>query len=240
MVSPLANRVIGTITTAVLSAASNGEAPAGDLIADAQLRATQPAALGGAMMAFMNGGGIRGSFPAPTAPHDLTYGEAFTIQPFGNSMVTMTLTTQQLKDLLEQQFGGCLGQTGQRIMQTSNGMKITYDTARAVCKKVVNVTFTPTDVTVVPPVVTGAPIILVSDGVVQNPTSTYRVTTNNFMAAGGDGLTVLTGGVNRLGGAQDIDALTSYMAGFKAPNAPYSATSSTLGLPRISINPAPM
>ena len=240
LVSPLANRVIGTITTAVSSAASNGEAPAGDLIADAQLRATQPAALGGAMMAFMNGGGIRGSFPAPTAPHDLTYGEAFTIQPFGNSMVTMTLTTQQLKDLLEQQFGGCLGQTGQRIMQTSNGMKITYDTARAVCKKVVNVTFTPTDVTVVPPVVTGAPIILVSDGVVQNPTSTYRVTTNNFMAAGGDGLTVLTGGVNRLGGAQDIDALTSYMAGFKAPNAPYSATSSTLGLPRISINPAPM
>jgi 5'-nucleotidase len=33
----------------------------------------------------------------------------------------MTLTQQQIKTVLEQQFNGCLGQTAQRIMQISVG-----------------------------------------------------------------------------------------------------------------------
>ncbi|WP_410959638.1 5'-nucleotidase C-terminal domain-containing protein, partial [Salmonella sp. SAL4432] len=71
---------------------SLGEIPSGDVIADAQLVATQPANLGGAVIAFMNPGGIRGGptngfLLDPTGPHpgEITYGEAFTIQPFGNS-----------------------------------------------------------------------------------------------------------------------------------------------------------
>lgn len=97
-------------------------------------------------------------------------------------------------------------------------------------------TFTPTDVTVYPPATTGPADNIVIGGVVQNPTKTYRVTVNNFMANGGDGFTVLIGGANKLGGAQDIDALTAYLAGYKAPAAAYNPADAALGKPRITKN----
>ncbi|HSV60935.1 MAG TPA: bifunctional metallophosphatase/5'-nucleotidase [Variovorax sp.] len=239
LVSPLANAVIGTIAAPLPNAANAaGEMPAGSLIADAQLQATQPAALGGAVMAFTNAGGVRNpgfAFGGATYPYNVTYGNAFTVQPFGNSLVTMTLTAQQIKDLLEQQFVGCNGQIQQRIMQVSNGMKYSWSASAAPCSKIVNVVLTPTDVTQVPPVVAGAPDTIVANGVVQNPAKSYRVTVNNFMATGGDGFTVLLGGSSVLGGAQDIDALTAYLnAGYKAPLPPYDPSQPALAIPRIT------
>jgi 5'-nucleotidase len=238
LVAPLAGAVIGTISTALPTTPDTaGEQPAGDLIADAQLMATQPAALGGAQIAFMNPGGVRSpGFVSVAAayPHELTYGGAFTVQPFGNSLVTMTLTGGQLKALLEQQFIGCAGQAAQRVMQVSNGLKVTWSASAPACAKIVDVTFTPTDVTATPPAATGSPQIVVSNGVVQNPTRTYRVTVNNYMAAGGDGFTTLVGGTNRLGGAQDVDALVAYLARYKAPNASYDPRLPSLGIPRIT------
>jgi len=241
-VSPLSNQVIATITADMTNLANGaGEMQAGDLIADAQLQATQPAALGGAVMAFMNAGGVRNSgFVKPAAatfPYNLTYGDAFTVQPFGNSLVTMTLTAQQIKDVLEQQFAGCNGQTVTRIMQISNGLTYTWKASNAVCAKITDVAFTPTDVTVNPPLVTGPTDNLVIGGVVQNPGKTYRVTVNNFMATGGDGFAVLIGGGSPQGGAQDIDALVAYLAAFKAPGAPYDPTSAVLRKPRITTLP---
>ena len=237
LVSPLASRVIGTITARLPNAANAaGEMPAGSLIADAQLQATQPPSLGGAVAAFMNAGGVRNpgfDFGGPY-PYDVTYGNAFTVQPFGNSLVTLTLTAQQIKNLLEQQFGGCMGQTAQRILQISNGLAYSWSAGAAPCAKVVDVTLTPTDVTVVPPVPTAAADLIVIGGVVQNPNKTYRVTVNNFMATGGDGFTVLLGGANALGGAQDIDALVAYLSGYKAPAAPYDPNTPALSLPRIT------
>ena len=238
LASPLANQVIGTITAALPNSASAaGEMPAGDLIADAQLQATQPAALGGAVAAFMNPGGVRSpgfAFTGSTYPYNVTYGNAFTVQPFGNSLVTLTLTTQQIKNLLEQQFVGCLGQTTQRILQISNGLKYSYNATAPACSKIVDATLTPTDVTAVPPVATGAADPLVIGGVVQHPAKTYRVTVNNFLATGGDGFTVLTGGANALGGAQDIDALVSYLSGYRSPATPYDPTALALNAPRIT------
>ena len=241
LVSPLANAVVGTITKALPSTANAaGEEPAGSLIADAQLAATQPASLGGAQIAFMNAGGVRSPgfvSAASTYPYALTYGNAFTVQPFGNSLVTMTLTATQLKALLEQQFNGCAGQTANRVMQVSNGLRYSWSAAAPACSKIVDVTFTPTDVTVAPPVATGAPEIVVSNGVVQNPGRTYRVTVNNFMATGGDGFTTLIGGVNTRGGAQDIDALVAYLANYKAPAAAYDPTLPAMGIPRVTLLP---
>ena len=96
-------------------------------------------------------------------------------------------------------------------------------------------TITPTDVTVVPPAQTAAPDTLVSNGVVLNPTKTYRVTVNNFMATGGDGYGVFVGGTNTLGGAQDIDALVAYLSGgYKAPSAAYDRAATALQLPRVT------
>ena len=236
LVSPLANTVIGSITSALPNTGTSaGEMPAGDLIADAQLQATQPGALGGAVAAFMNAGGVRSpGFTASAYPHDVTYGEAYTVQPFGNSLVTLTLTAQQIKNVLEQQFVGCLGQTTQRILQVSNGLKYSWSASAAPCAKVTDLSLTPTNLGVVPPAITGAPETLVSAGVVLNPTRIYRVTVNNFLATGGDGFTVLKGGQVALGGAQDIDALVSYLAGYKAPKAAYNQADPVFSLPRVT------
>jgi 5'-nucleotidase len=239
LVSPLANQVIGTITAPLSNAANAaGEMPAGSLIADAQLLATQPSSLGGAVIAFMNAGGVRSpgfAVAGATYPYNVTYGDAFTVQPFGNSLVTLTLTGQQLKNLLEQQFVGCLGQTAQRIMQVSNGLKYSWSAAAAPCSKIVDLTLTRTDLTATPPVVTAAPETIVASGVVQNPARTYRVTVNNFIANGADGFSVLPAGTDALGGAQDIDALTAYLAGnYRAPKPPYDPALPAQGLPRIT------
>jgi 5'-nucleotidase len=238
LAGPLTGRVVGTLAAALPAVPDEaGEEPAGSLIADSQLQATQPAALGGAQIAFMNEGGVRspGYVPAGDArpPFALTYGAAFTVQPFGNSLVTMTLTAAQLKALLEEQFAGCHGHTGDRMLQPSNGFRFTWRASAPACAKVVDVTFTPTDVTATPPVATGPAQVIVKDGVVRDPARTYRVTVNNFMAAGGDGHSALVAGTERIGGAQDIDAFVQYMRAYQAPQQPFDPRSPALGEPRI-------
>ena len=58
----------------------------------------------------MNPGGIRGDLlanaisPGGEAVGEVTYGEAFTVQPFGNSLVTKTMTGDMIRRLLQQQF----------------------------------------------------------------------------------------------------------------------------------------
>lgn len=239
LVSPIASKVLGSITTDLPNSRVDGACNmlAGNLIADSQLAATQPAGFGGAAIAFMNGGGVRApgfTFASSTAGEgdgNVTYGEAFTVQPFGNSLVTMTLTTQLIKDFLEEQFAGCLGQsaTSTRFALPSAGFKYTWDGAKACGARISNVTLT----TGTNPVET----LVDAAGVVQNPAKAYRVTVNNFMADGGDGYSTLVKGTNRLGGAQDIDALTAYLgANFKAPKPAYAPNSNAAdaSTPRIN------
>ena len=238
LVSPIAGMVIGSISTELPSSRVDGACnmPAGYLIADSQLAATHSASFGSAVIAFMNGGGVRSpgfTFASSTAGEgdgNVTYGEAFTVQPFGNSLVTLSLTAKDLKDFLEEQFAGCLGQsaTATRFALPSAGFKYTWDGTKACGARVSNVTLRTGSTT---------QTLVDASGVAPNPEKSYRVTVNNFMADGGDGYSTLLKGTNRLGGAQDIDALTAYMASFKAPKAPYSPTTShatDAGTPRIS------
>ncbi len=237
LVAPLQNQVIGTLVAPASNTANAaGEMAAGVLIADAQLASTQPENLGGAQFAFMNPGGVRNpGFNSGPYPHDVTYGEAFTVQPFANTLVSMTLTAQQVKDVLEQQFPGCNGQTAQRILQISNGLAYSWSETAAPCSKIVDVTFTPTNVTVIPPAPTAAAEQIVIGGVVQNPAKTYRVTVNNFLSTGGDNFSVLKSGIDPLGGAQDIDALVKYLKeGYRTPLAPYDPANPNLHRPRIT------
>jgi 5'-nucleotidase len=183
-VAPLVNQLIGTATTALPSAVGpNGESSLGDLIADAQ-RAAVP----GADFAFMNPGGIR----ADLAAGPVTWGSLFAIQPFGNSLVALTLTGAQVRQLLEQQW---LGQPFPRILQLS-GLDYTWDAALPVGSRVVEIRRG------------GAPI---------DPAASYRVVVNNFMAAGGDNYSVLVSGTNPVGGAQDIDALIAWVKSLPQP-----------------------
>ncbi len=216
---PIANRVIGDITAAMPDIAVNaaGESSLGDVIADAQLQATAPNDRGNAVVAFMNPGGIRApgllytSSTAGEGDGKVTYGEVFTVQPFGNSLTTLTLTGEQIHILLEQQFAGChagnapvqwnypasdiTGQSFNRILQISNGFTYTWSANGAACDKV-------------------AQDSIKLNGEMINPALSYRITVNNFLADGGDKFYILAKGTQRLGGAQDVDALEAF---FKNP-----------------------
>jgi len=109
--------------------------------------------------------------------------------------------------VLEQQFQGCMGQAQNRIMQVSATLTYSYQPANACGARIVDATLNS--------------LPFVANGLVLNPAATYRVTVNNFMATGGDGFGVLTGGTNLLNGAFDLDALVAYLTNYKAPNAPY-------------------
>ena len=127
LVKPPGGRPVGSITATL----SRDEGPAGEsvlgqIIADAQLAATRSEQDGGAVIAFTNTGGIRTSLPR-SADGVVTFADIFAVQPFGNSLVTLTLTGAQIKTLLEQQW---LNQPKPRILQVSNGFSYTWDDRR--------------------------------------------------------------------------------------------------------------
>jgi 5'-nucleotidase len=235
LVSPIANQVIGSITKDLPNVAdAAGNMPAGELIADAQLAATAPKGFGEAVIAFMNPGGVRNpgfTYPSSAAGEgdgNITYGEAFTAQPFGNSLVTMTLTAQNLKNALEQQFADCRGQTTTRILIPSVGFKYTWDSTKGCDARISDVRLVNANGAVVDQIVDAL-------GKVAQPAKTYRVTVNSFLATGGDGFTSFNAGSDTLGGSQDIDALTAYLAQFKLPSNPaYDPAAPMLLKPRIT------
>lgn len=194
-VAPVANRVVGSITADIVrDPVASGESPLGDVIADAQLAYTTASA--GAQIALMNPGGIRASLSYTAsaggeAPGQVTYGECFTVQPFNNLVVTQTFTGAQINDVLEQQFVGFGGQTVQRILQVSSGFTYSYNSTAAPGLKVSNVAL---------------------NGIPIDPAGSYRVTTNDFLANGGDGFTNLKAGTNRVTAPGfDVDALVVYL-----------------------------
>jgi 5'-nucleotidase len=237
LAAPIAERVVAQLAQPLPNdAGDGGQAPAGSLIADAQLHATQAPAAGAAQMAFMNPGGVRAAGFVPPAgagaPFTLTWGAAFTVQPFGNSLVTMTLTSTQLKALLEQQFDHCTEPLPECALQLSAGLRVKWSAAAGAGAHVVDVDWTPVDLAAVPPAVTGPTQAIVNAGVVLEPARRWRVTVNSFLASGGDGYSTLVAGTERQGGPQDIDALVAYLAPYRAPHAPYDARVPVLAAPR--------
>ena len=187
--APIANQQVGTITADITRAAApSGETALGSVIADAQLAATTG---NGAQIAVTNPGGVRtdlnyASSPAGEGNGVVTYGEAFAVQPFANILQTITLTGDQLDAVLEQQWTP----TRTFILQISSTLGYTQTLANPIGDRVSNIT------------VAGQPV---------TPTGTYRVTVNNFLAAGGDGFTAFTAGTNLTGGPVDLDAFTAYL-----------------------------
>jgi 5'-nucleotidase len=199
--APLANRVIGSITDDILSARDSttvvtaaGEQPMGDVIADAMRAATKEEDFGGAKAAFMNAGGVRAGLKKDQIsggeqPGEVTYGEAFNVQPFGNTLVVKTCTGQQIYDVLNQQFNNPSAGSN-RIMLPSDNVHYQWTSAGG------------------PHVVDGS---VTFDGAPVNKATTYRVAMNNFMADGGDGYTVFRSCTDALGGEVDLDAFARYL-----------------------------
>jgi 5'-nucleotidase len=219
--APLASQVIGSIAATVSNARVDAACnmPAGELIADAMLEATRAEADGGAAIAFMNPGGVRSPgfehrASAGEGDGNVTYGEAFTVQPFGNSLVTLTLSARELRAALEEQFAGCRGQpaTTTRVMLPSAGLRYEWDGTRPCDARIRRLTLTTAK---------GSETVVEDGAIVGEPSPPFRVTVNSYMAEGGDGYSTFRGAAARTGGPQDIDALVAYMRRFKAPNAPY-------------------
>lgn len=214
--APIANREVGRVTADVRRGATRDvESSLANLIADAQLART---AVNGAQIALMNPGGVRADlvFAGSTAGEGdgvVTYGEAFLVQPFGNTLVTMTLTGAQLKTVLEQQYA--LRTTNSPIesrltLGVSTGL--TFDMAGYSAG---------TNATT--PLFPGTPGNRITNirlnGVPVDPAATYRVTVNSFLADGGDSFVELRNGTARTGGGQDLDEFVAYLAA-NSPAAP--------------------
>jgi 5'-nucleotidase len=191
--APLANRVIGRAAGDLTRAQDrSGQSTLGHVIADAQLAETASA---GAVIALMNPGGIRADLLAATIsggeqPGQITYGEAFAVQPFGNTLTTVTLTGAQLDALLEQQWSMVSGTERAMILSPSKSLTYSWDGRRAIGDRVSNIRI---------------------NGVAISPTASYRVTANSFLADGGDGFLVFAQGTQRASGPIDVDALERYL-----------------------------
>ena len=202
---------IGTITEDILRGGTppgsdrGVESAAGNLVADAQQWATS---FNGAEIAFMNPGGVRSdlTFLQSGSEGDgvVTFGEAFTFQPFGNTLVTYQMTGAEIISVLEEQ---CQPAGSSRpILHLGVSEGITYDFANTV------VAGDCTSVTVSNLQLNGVPL---------NPTGTYIVTVNSFLADGGDNFdTFETITSPRLDGGNDLEAFTNYLGTFSPVSPP--------------------
>jgi 5'-nucleotidase len=188
-VAPLARRVVGRAASAVSRARSPaGESALGNLVADAHRAAT------GADVAVTNPGGLRQDLPAG----DVTYGALFAAQPFGNTLVTMTLTGAEFRRVLEQQWQRAAdGSELVRVLQVS-GLRYTWDDRRPSGDRVTDLRLAP-------------------DGRPIEPARPYRVTVNSFLGDGGDGFTLLREGRDRQAGPADLEALVAYIERLPQP-----------------------
>lgn len=194
--APIANRVVGTITATITNPGNRQQETAmQNLVADGILAATTAPQDGGAQIAVVNPGGVRAELvydqiSGGEQPGEVTFGEAFAVQPFGNFLVSMDLTGAQVKAMLEQQFIP-RPPRARLVLGISQGLTFDWSDSQPLGSKVSNLRLN------------GTPL---------DPAATYRVATNNFLADGGDGFTVFREGTDRIGGVDDLTAFVTHLA----------------------------
>jgi 2',3'-cyclic-nucleotide 2'-phosphodiesterase (5'-nucleotidase family) len=179
-VAPLVNRHVATIPVTLTRQGS--QYPLGNLIADAQRWAAK------GDVAIMNNGGIRTELRSGEA----TYGSLFEIQPFGNTLYSLTMTGDQLRGLLEAMLAKS------SVDDHVSGLTIRYDSSKPKGSRVVSVTM--------------------SDGTPLSGTRSYNVIVNDFLATGGEGYNA--GGratASRPTNIVDLDALIDYLRSLPTP-----------------------
>ena len=198
---PVGSRVVGTISETIARRGDRQlESGLGNLIADAQLWATQD---NGAQIALMNPGGVRAdlTYDSPAGSGgDVTYAETFDVQPFGNLLSTIPMTGDQIKRVLEEQCQPAGGSRAFLFLGVSDGLTYTLD-------RTVDASNVRTNVSVTDLALNGVPI---------DATTTYQVTVNNFLVDGGDNFTTFTevDPSLRVGGGDDLEAFGNYLGTF--------------------------
>jgi 5'-nucleotidase len=183
------------------------ESAAGNLVADAQAWSTSAS---GAQVAFMNPGGVRSDLTYLASGDEgdgvVTHGEAFTFQPFGNTVLTFPMTGAQIISVLQEQCQPAGSSRPFLHLGVSEGF--TYDLSKTV------VAGECTSVLITNVELDGAPL---------DAGATYMVTVNSFLADGGDNFTTFAeiDPSLRADGGNDLEALSNYLAAF-GPVAPPS------------------
>ena len=187
----------------------------GNVVADALYEYGQTGFSHKTNLAVTNGGGLRETI-AKDKP--ITKGSVIAVLPFGNTISQIKVTGQNIADMFTKSLGSILqekdGKTvldenGQPLLEPSGGFlqvsgaKVYYDTTLPAEKRVLYVEIKNPE--------TGQyePLNLAKD---------YYLTTNDFLAAGGDGYTML-GGAREEGPSMDV-AFSDYLA--KADHTAYA------------------
>ena len=204
--APIAGRVVGSITEDITGDASGNrgiETPMADLVADSILWNTDGADEGGAQLAFMNVGGVRASLRMDNiygteSRGEVTYGEAYAVNPFGNLLVTVDLTGADIKAALEQQYDPNRSRK-YLALGVSEGFSYTWDDTQAQGSKVSNMQL---------------------NGVAIDESATYRVAMYSFLAEGGDSFSAFANGTNLVGGPEDLASFVDYLGANPGLSAP--------------------
>ena len=188
-IAALRRQVIGQTSTGLNGSREDvrkRESSMGNVLADAALAAGQK---GGAVIGLVNGGGVRASIDQGP----ITYEEAITVQPFGNTLTLLDLTGAELKQALAYGVATWAESKGQ-FLHVSKGMSYTFDLSKPAGERLIEATL---------------------DGQPLDDAKTYTVAINTFTAKGGDGFDVFknTQGRRLDTGLLDIDYLVEY---FKA------------------------
>ncbi|MEV0804879.1 ExeM/NucH family extracellular endonuclease [Micromonospora sp. NPDC050200] len=193
----LGKQQLGSITADVKRAYTNGnedrgkESALGNFIADVQLAGTRDAGRGGAQIAFMNPGGLRADLLYRT-DGTVTYADAFAVQPFANDVVTKSYTGAQIKQVLEEQWQPEGASRPVLWLGVSKGFNYTYNPEAPRGSRITSIKLN------------GTPL---------DPTGTYRVTVNSFLASGGDNFATLANRLDQVTtGDNDLTMLVNYFA----------------------------
>lgn len=191
---PFVGEVIGTVK-AELKASRVAESNLGNLITDAYLYDVRDQ---GVQVALTNGGGIRSDI----GTGDLNLGKLMEVLPFGNLIATFEMKGSDLRQVFEhgvsrteEQHGRFLQMAGARIIWDPAGEPFDYTTQ------------------------TGGRIteVYIGDGKggwdPLDPDAIYKVASNNYIRAGGDGFQVLKEkAINPYdAGTLDLDAIKTYL-----------------------------
>jgi len=179
-VAPILQQPVG-LTNVDLIRNYNNESNMGNLVTDSMLwKADQyddDVVNGSVDIAFTNPGGLRADIEIPvgaTLPYTLTWGDTFTVLPFGNMLFLMDLTGAQVQELLDQ-----AGSLYKGILQSSGITWYWYN-----------------DCNCSTPTVWGAYGVMVNGEPLERD-QVYRVVTNDFLAGGQDGWVTFAEGTNR-------------------------------------------
>jgi 5'-nucleotidase len=187
--APRAERVVGHMRGELTQSPNeSGESNLGDVVAHAHLEAMRPA---GAQAAFTNPGGLRAPIAGRGPRGEVTFGQLYAAQPFGNNLVAITLTGAQVLRVLESQWRSAAQRV--RILQVA-GITYSWDGSKPPGQRVIRGSVR----------VAGAPI---------EPGASYRIVVNSYLADGGDGFSVFREGADRQGGPLDVEALEQYFTG---------------------------